>query len=487
MSNSRLPGLRKVTKDPRTGVLYHRKDIRHSRDSRSPKEIAKPRSNPSRIPTNSKKAASTLDKDKMPSMETQTESMAAARDEEMHSKLDALANRFDSVEKTSNDYRISLEFSQGQIKDLKEENVVLREALKELTLEVDRNAYAIQKMNGKHENLETSTKRRNLIFEGVPEPQGGRENLHDTICKLLSDMGIVKPIDYDMAYRMGQKPGKYPRHICISFLRQDDRNLVFANRVRLRNSPHLSRVWISEDVTQQTRRDRNVMREVAKEARNQGARSTATPNSVIINDKRYTKETLVDLPPEYAVEKCKMKKMGDTIAYQSEHAPFSNLHPARVRIKRRNYLSSEQAFRHIRATDNNHPNIAARILWTKDPYDLMELDRDMEVTEEWKKKEDFVLFKCIFCKYETNEPLRELLLSTGDLELAEATRSMKWATGASINSTKMKTHTWTGENRQGKHSMKVRDYFKLNADEYEGKADPEPVSDSYLEHLYNEK
>ena len=405
----------------------------------------------------------------------------------MHKKIDLLTDRFDNVEKNCADYKVSLEFTQGEVVDLKEENAALKEALQELTLEVDRNAYAIQKLSGKHENLDTATKRKNIIFEGVPESQGGRENLHDTIYQIFTEMGIQKRIDYDMAYRMGQKPGKYPRPIFISFLRQDDRNIVFANRVRLRDSPHLSRVWVTEDVTQQTRRDRNVLREVAKEARSQGARCTATPSSVTINDKKYTTETLVDLPSQFAVEKCKMRKLGDTIAYQSEHAPFSNLHPAKVTIKRRNYLSSEQAFRHIRATDNNHPNVAARILWSKDPYDMMDADRDITLTEEWKKKEDFVLFKCIFRKYEGNESLRELLLSTGDLELAEATRSMKWATGASINSTKMKTHTWTGENRQGKHSMKVRDYFKLNKDEYANVANPGPVTDSFLAHLYNEK
>ena len=118
---------------------------------------------------------------------------------------------------------------------------------------------------------------------------------------------------------------------------------------------------------------------------------------------------------------------------------------------------------------------------------MMELDRAMEPSEEWKKKEDFILFKCMFRTFEGNETLRELLLSTGDLELAEATRSMKWATGATINSTKMKTHTWTGDNLQGKHTMKVRDYFKLNADENTNIADPEPVSDSYLKHLYKEE
>ena len=300
-------------------------------------------------------------------------------------------------------------------------------------------------------------------------------------------MGISKPVEYDAVYRLGQKTGKYPRPLLVSFMRQDDRNFIFSKRTQLRDSPNFSKVWVSEDVLSRTRRVRGVIREVAKEARSQGVHCVATPASVTINSRKYTETNLNDLPPEFAVEKTKMKRIGNTLAYRSEHAPLSNLYPANIPMGKRNYLCSEQAFRHIRATENNSPNVAARILWSRDPYDMMDADREMPLSDKWKKKEDLVLFKCMFRKFEANLELRELILSTGDLELAEATQSLKWATGASINSTKMKTHTWTGENRQGKHSMKIREYFRMNAEEYEGDMNPKPVSDSFLEHLYKEE
>ena len=209
--------------------------------------------------------------------------------------------------------------------------------------------------------METNVRKKNIIFEGIPEAQDTRENLHDTVFQLFAELGIEKPIDYDAAYRIGARPGKYPRPLLISLLRMDDRNLIFSRRPQLRNSRYFANVWITEDVTPRTRRARTVLREVAKEARNQGARCLATPSSVTINETNYTDENLEDLPPQFAVEKTKMKKLGDTIAYGSEHTPFSNLYPAKVPIKKKNYLTSEQAFRHIRATENDRPNIAARI------------------------------------------------------------------------------------------------------------------------------
>ena len=492
MYATRITTLRKTTKDPRTGQLHHRKPSSHCP---VPEQIATNTSNlkvPDTEPTNFLSQNNSIPTtNTMPAAETQTEgdTVGPIRDEELHQKLDSFVGRFDKIEKISEGYKVSLEFTQEEVKELKEENISLKEALQELSLEIKRNTYAIQGLTTKHENLDTNTRKKNLIFEGLPErqDQGGRENLHEAICQILSELGITKPVEYDAAYRLGQnKQGKHPRPLLVSFVRQDDRNFIFSKRAQLRDSPHFSRVWVSEDVSSRTRRVRGVIREVAKEARNQGAHCVATPNSVTINHRKYTEATLDDLPPEFAVEKTKMKKMGDTLAYRSEHAPFSNLYPANTPVGKHNYLCSEQAFRHIRATENKSPNVAARILWSRDPYDMMEADRDLTLTESWKKKEDFVLFKCMYRKFEANQELRELLVSTGDLELAEATRNQKWATGASINSTMMKTHTWKGENKQGKSTMKIREYFRMNAEEYERNGNPEPVSDSFLEHLYKE-
>ena len=193
-------------------------------------------------------------------METQTDAPSQSRDDDLHEKMDKLANCFDNVEKRCDEYKTSLEFTQEEVKELKEENTSLKESLKELSLEVQRNIYAIQKLNNK---------------------QG---NVHETVCQLFSEMKIAKPMDYNAAYRLGSKPGRYPRPILISFIRQDDRNLVYAKRTQLRNSQHLARVWVSEDVTPQTRRARNIIREVAKEACNHGARCQAMPNNITINN-----------------------------------------------------------------------------------------------------------------------------------------------------------------------------------------------------------
>ena len=386
-----------MTKDPRTGELKHRGSVSRSENSTQTQQQqvkltkTKTKSTAAKAKTRQPEKKSQEFDSTMPSTETQTDKEHQSRDEELHRKLDSLADRFDKVEKVSGDYKTSIE-------DLKEENAILKEHMNELVLEIQRNTYAIQQLSSKQGNLEVTMRKKNLVFDGVPEAPGGRENLHDTIYSLLMEMGIAQPLDYDVVYRIGQKKDKFTRPILISFIKQDDRNLVYANRSQLSKSQHYRKVWVSEDVTPQVRRVRNVIREVAKEARSKGARCTATPVSVTINDRKFTEANLEDLPPEFAVEKIKMKKIGETIAYSSEHAPFSNLYPAAVPIGKHVYTSSEQGFRHIRAKENKQHNIAARILWSRDTYDMMDLDRDMPVSKEWKEKEDFILFKCMFRK-----------------------------------------------------------------------------------------
>ena len=405
MSQRGIPVLRKTTKDTKTGKVSHRRSSGHF-GSQTPQEktTAEPKKDTAK---NNKKAGKTgKSQNAMPSMETQTDDMTHPRDEELHKKMDLLTTRFDNVEKVCDEYKTSLEYTQEEVKDLKEENETLKDYIRELGLEVQRNTFAIERLSTKHGNLEGLVKKKNLIFEGVPEQQGGRENLHETVCALFEQMGVKKAIEYDAIYRLGQKPGKFPRPILISFMRLDDRNMIYTGRTRLRNTQHFQKVWVSEDVTAQERRFRGVIREVAKEARSQGSRCIATPNSVTIDEKKYTEMNLEELPPNVAVEKIRMKKLGDTIAYRSEHAPFSNLYKAEVPMGRHVYLCSEQAFRHTRAIENKNIGVAARIFWSRDPYEMMEMDKNLVVSEEWKAKEDFVLFKAMFKKYEANEELR---------------------------------------------------------------------------------
>ena len=106
-----------------------------------------------------------------PSQEPDEEFVTVA---EYHAKVNALAIRLSSVETGCADYCESLEFTQGQVADLREEKTDLCAYFDSLELEINRNAYALHKIEAKQDKLEITSKKSNLVLDGVPETVGGK-------------------------------------------------------------------------------------------------------------------------------------------------------------------------------------------------------------------------------------------------------------------------------------------------------------------------
>ena len=380
--------------------------------------------------------------------------------EDLHEKILSLSRRVSSIETTCAGYKTSLEFTQRQVRDLQEENLDLRRFIDTLELEMNRNTYAVDKLEKKQDKTETTLKRKNLVFEGIAESATGRKNLQDTLRHILVDMGIDDDIAYNSIYRLGRAMGRRPRPVVVSFIRQDARDFIFSRRSKLKDSKDFGRVWVSDDVTPLTRRVKTVVREVVKEAKSQGIKFASTPFTVTIGNTKYGDGSLLDLPKNLTAESVKMKKIGNSVCYHSEFAPFSNLHPALVAVGRHDYMSVEQAYFHIMATHHKLYSLAAKILWSRDPYEIMQLGSQITADEEWNAKAEKVMYTCMTQKFRCNDDLREKLLSTGDMELIEATLNKKWGAAASLNSTLIKSHNWTGDNLQGKLLMKIRDLLR---------------------------
>ena len=102
------------------------------------------------------------------------------------------------------------------------------------------------------------TKKRNLIFEGVPE--GKREATDRVICDLFDRLDLDKGIYFDACYRVGPYSEGRPRPILVSFERQADRDMVYARRMDLKNMDGLQKVWINEDVSPASKRKREMIR-----------------------------------------------------------------------------------------------------------------------------------------------------------------------------------------------------------------------------------
>ena len=98
---------------------------------------------------------------------------------------------FQDLEIALEQYEVSLEFSQSEIKKLKKENSALRGEVKTLENKGRRNEYQIGEVEEKFERLDTITRKKNLVFEGIMESKPGeRENTQQIIYDVFDQMKI---------------------------------------------------------------------------------------------------------------------------------------------------------------------------------------------------------------------------------------------------------------------------------------------------------
>ena len=170
--------------------------------------------------------------------------------------LSSLDNKSSLITDTIQGLRTSLEFSQMEVDTLKNDNEELRKKLEDLDTEGRRSAYHIKKVEDKLDRVETLTKRKNLIFEGVPEDPSGKEDLGKTIWDIFDQLKVNTGMDLEACYLQGN-PNKYrTRPIIITFQRQADRDVVYNSRMNLRKTPSYKQVWMNEDLGQISKKTR---------------------------------------------------------------------------------------------------------------------------------------------------------------------------------------------------------------------------------------
>ena len=316
----------------------------------------------------------------------------------------------------------------------------------------------MKRIEEKVDKVDTSNKKRNLVIEGMPEKDGGKEDVDSAILDLLDQMSIDKGLELGTCYRVGTYNKRRTRPIS-SFLRQSDRDLVYSKRVILGRSRDFKRVWNNEDLGAQSKKARNMIRLITKQAEQQGIDHRTGKYSINIDRVKYDESNLGELPP--TLNAASLTQLdANTVAHQSEHAPFSNFHPSTIQIGDRKFNCAEQAFHHIHAKTMKKHLLAARIYLARDPRDMKRLGEEAGTSDLWESQKFETMYICIKRKFDQNPALLRLLLDSGACELAEGTPSRLWGCGATLSSSLLKKHKWPGENWHGNILMTVRDELR---------------------------
>ena len=376
----------------------------------------------------------------------------------LNQKVNMVHDSSKEVWKKLGDLQDSLEFSQKEIQDLKAENSKLRQQISDNETEEKRSQLQIKKVEDKVEKLDTVIKKRNLSFEGIPEVRDGKEDVEKTVWDLLDQMKIERGLEMEACYRLGYMNRYSSRPVIVNFVRQADRDLVYSKRAELRHSEQYKGVWINEDLGATSKRKRNLIRLIARQARTEGIDHRTGKYAIHLGKVKYADDNLEELPPPLHPSAVKQIRLDDnTVAYQSENAQFSNFYPCKITIGEYKFIMAEQAFQFLKAKQMNRPLIATKIYLSRNAYDIKQLGEELGTSDTWEQKKFEIMYICVKKKFEQNPHLQQLLLNTGNCELVEATPDRVWGCGATLSSNVLRRHAWPGQNKHGKILMTVRE------------------------------
>ena len=132
---------------------------------------------------------------------------------------------------------------------------------------------------------------------------------------------------------------------------------------------------------------------------------------------------------------------------------FSNFAPFPIELDGQSWPSTEHYYQAQKFTD---AALQEKIRTAKKPVIAKKLAQKHrnKTRADWAEAKDAVMERAVRCKFEQHASLRELLLSTGDEDLAEAAPSdYYWGVGAD----------GTGQNRLGLLLMRIRSELRGEA------------------------
>lgn len=197
--------------------------------------------------------------------------------------IDQLKGRIQITEGTITELIKSLEFSQAEINDLKNQVKVLQKADTEKQVEIDSLKSTMVDLQQRVNYQEDYSRRNNLRISGIQELSGGEtwEQTSVSVSKLFEETLQLPPINLERVHRVGTITPSRPRTIVARFVNFGDREAVMRNARKLKGTG----VYINDDLcpaSQQVKRDQLPL---LKQARQEGKVAYFKYTKLIIKDK----------------------------------------------------------------------------------------------------------------------------------------------------------------------------------------------------------
>lgn len=144
-----------------------------------------------------------------------------------------------------------------------------------------------------------------------------------------------------------------------------------------------------------------------------------------------------------------------------EYGFLSNWYPSDFTVKGVNFSLMEQYMMYEKARTFQDAEAAAKILRSTDPGRIKALGRSVRNYDDiiWNGVRQIIVYRGLLEKFRQNKELREKLLDTGTVVLAEcAVQDRIWGIGLSMkDDRRFRLNEWRGQNLLGFSLMRVRE------------------------------
>ena len=158
-------------------------------------------------------------------------------------------------------------------------------------------------------------------------------------------------------------------------------------------------------------------------------------NDVLVLDgSRYTINDIAKLPEEVAAYKTAQKHDDKHLAFHGEFSPCSNFHVSHFIWKDKTFHCTEQYIQYQKAILANDTKTADEILTCETALEAKRLGYKIHGfdMQKWSTEGYTICQEGIRCKFVQNPLLLQMLKSTGDKILIEASPDKLWGTGIGL-------------------------------------------------------
>ena len=316
--------------------------------------------------------------------------------------------------------------------------------------------------------LEDRSLESNLILHGIEEQSP--DNLEARIKKVYNAISstinrdtpterlvVAHEVEIVRTRCLGKADQNKTRPLSVEFASKYDAEQIFANRFSLEQGIYVDREFCFE--TEKARRLLRPVLKAAKGIKEYNRKCRLEGNQLVLDGKRYTKDTLDQLPRNLDVMKITTKSDEKSLGFFGELCPLSNFYPSSFEFNGINYHSTEQLIQHQKAKLFSDKRTEHSILTAKSPIECKKLSRNISNFnyKQWMENAKELCKDGIEAKFVQNPRIMQALLETGHKKLVECTKDYLWGTGVPLNDPQCLTEKcWKGQGLQGIMLQEIR-------------------------------